>query len=132
MDPEIVRKVVLAFRDGDAIDLATNKLDGSYPLGFSVEVVRVATLRRCDEAFREPARRELVIQWMIDHPDDFRLLSISGPGHDIACDLTVDEPHDYELMQRIFDALYKPGEAFGLEAVLRFLGDREDDADEAC
>ena len=121
LDPEIVEGVLDRFLAGDAIDLATNKLDGSYPLGYSVEIVRVETLRRCDRELKQPAQRELVIQWMIDHPDAFRLLGVSGPGIAVAPNLTVDYPDDYALMQRIFDALYEPGACFGLAEVLRLL-----------
>lgn len=121
IDPGIVAHVLDEFLGEDAIDLATNKLDGSFPLGYSIEIVRVETLRRCNRELKTPAQRELVIQWMIDHPDRFRLLGVSGPGVDVTHDLTVDYPDDYVLMQRIFDALYVPGACFGLDAVLRFL-----------
>lgn len=126
LDPVIVADLLAVFLSGDRIDLATNKLDGSFPLGYSVEIVRIETLRRCDRELRSPAQRELVIQWMIDHPESFRLLGLSGPNIPVPHDLTVDYPDDYALMQRIFDALYSPGTAFGLDAVLRVLQDFDD------
>jgi len=127
VDPEIVDAVLSAFLADDMVDLATNKLDGSYPLGYSVEVVRTETLRRCDQTLQRPEQRELVIQWMIDHPDEFRLLGISGPRADTPHHLMVDYPEDYAMVSRIFDALYRPGECFGLQAVLRFLQDVQND-----
>jgi len=121
LDPAIVDAVLDGFLADDTIDLATNKLDGSYPLGYSVEVVRTATLRRCDGLLVRPEQRELIIQWMIDHPAEFRLLGLSGPGVATSHGLTVDFPEDYALMSRIFDALYRPGECFRLSAVLGLL-----------
>ena len=35
--------------------------------------------------------------------------------------LTVDEPADFELVNRIFDALYEPGKVFPLEAIVRLM-----------
>lgn len=127
IDPEIVDTVLSAFLADDSVDLATNKLDGSYPLGYSVEVVRTETLRHCDRTLRRPEQRELVIQWMIDHPNEFRLLGISGSGAATSHDLTVDYPEDYVTVSRIFDALYRPGEYFGLQEVLSFLHDVRND-----
>jgi spore coat polysaccharide biosynthesis protein SpsF len=123
IDPDIIDAVLSAFLAGDDVDLATNKLDGSFPLGYSIEIVRVSTLRRCDHALQQAAQRELVIQWMIDHPQEFRLLGVSGSAQSTQYGLTVDYPADYEIVSKIFEALYRPGECFGLEAVLRFLHD---------
>ena len=37
--------------------------------------------------------------------------------------LTVDEPEDFELIQRIFDSLYKPGKIFSLEEIISLYDD---------
>lgn len=42
--------------------------------------------------------------------------------------LTLDYPEDLELFRRIFGALYRPGEVFGLAEVVRFLSDHPETA----
>jgi spore coat polysaccharide biosynthesis protein SpsF len=45
-----------------------------------------------------------------------------GPHHELAeARLTLDYPEDFEVFRRIFEALYRPGEVFGLDEFVPFL-----------
>jgi spore coat polysaccharide biosynthesis protein SpsF len=55
------------------------------------------------------------------HPDRFRLLSITDEVDRSDLRWTVDTPEDYELVSRIFDALYPTNPHFDLPDVLQLL-----------
>lgn len=120
-DPNLMREVLDEFlADGDA-DFATNKLRQRYPLGYSVELVSTRALAWCDAKLRSPEDRELVIKWIMEHPERFRAVSVVGPDDNSDLHLCVDTPADMELMAEIFAALWKDGEAFGIDPVMDYL-----------
>ena len=56
-----------------------------------------------------------------DHPDQFKVLAIKNDVDLSHHGWTVDEPEDLVFVRRIFDALYREGECFGMPDVLAFL-----------
>jgi len=126
IDPAVLQKMVDAALADPAADFVSNRVQWSYPLGLSADVVSRRSVEWCDANLSAPEDRELFALHIRDHPDRFKVVPVL---HDT--DLThhnwcVDTREDYEFVAGIFSALYRPGECFGLAEVMDFL-DREDD-----
>jgi len=117
-DPALIDRVVDFFHS-DRFDIAGAA--PTFPDGLDVEVVRFDAL---EVAWREatlPSDREHVTQFIHRHPERFRI----GPLHNDT-DLshmrwTVDEPRDFELVSRIYEALYPRNPAFTTKDILDLL-----------
>ena len=119
-DPAVASELLRRFLESGA-DSASNKHPATYPLGYSVEIVGARAIRWCDGNLSSPTDRELCVKWILDHPEQFPTVSIEAAEDRSDLNLTVDTPADYDVMCRIFDALYLPNMAFGLGEVLRYL-----------
>jgi len=71
-------------------------------------------------------RSELVTLYIKENPERFRVVRAEMPPelYRPSYRLTVDEPEDVELMEAIFELLYRPGRALDTAEVIRLL-DRE-------
>ena len=76
----------------------------------------------CDANLTTAEDREFVTSWIRDHPDRFQVISVTAPWDLSHLGWTVDTLQDFLEVERIFQALYRPGEAFGLGEILSFLG----------
>jgi len=121
VDPAVLAELLEAFTDGT--DYVSNKIEPSYPLGLSAEVIATRALEWCDANLEAPQDRELVANWIKEHPGRFKQVSVvsrRGLGH---LNWTVDTPEDFAFVEEIFAAL--GGRLFGLDDVLDFLSARE-------
>lgn len=79
------------------------------PLGTGVEVIKKSALHRALTEGFEPHHREHVTPYIKEHPEIFRIekfiSSLKNPFSDLR--LTVDTSEDFELIERIYNALYK-------------------------
>jgi spore coat polysaccharide biosynthesis protein SpsF len=92
-DPEVIDRVVRAFLDRRP-DFASNTLSRTYPRGLDVEVLTAAALAAAWREAREAYQRVHVTPYVYQHPDQFRLLSVTA-------DLDLDYPSagDYERLR---------------------------------
>ncbi len=118
IDPVVVDAVVAGYLGGD-YDMYG--LMGEFPDGLDCTVFSATAL---ETAWREAtlaSEREHVGPYIQKHPDVFKIGGLElfhGRGDER---WTLDEPEDYELLNAIFDALYRPGDPFSSEDVLAFL-----------
>tara|TARA_R110002167_G_scaffold182511_1_gene382891 strand:+ start:443 stop:1120 length:678 start_codon:yes stop_codon:yes gene_type:complete len=124
-DPAIMQLVLDAYLAGPDPDVASNKVEPSYPLGYSVELISARALRWCERNLREAEDRELVIKWILDRPERFPAVSVRCESDHSHLNLTVDTPEDYALMAEIYSALHGHDPLFGMEPVLRYLAERD-------
>ena len=106
IDPDVIDRVVAAFRAAN-VDYASNTLEPrTYPNGLDIEVIRREALERAGREDDDPAWREHATPYIYRHPELFRLLRVSAEdgGHPEQR-WSVDTPEDYELVRRIYDAL---------------------------
>jgi spore coat polysaccharide biosynthesis protein SpsF (cytidylyltransferase family) len=118
IDPALIDRVVDFFRTGRFDLVATAE---TYPDGLDVEVLRFETLT---EAWRDadaPSDREHVTLFVRRQPDRFRVGLFPSEIDLSHLRLTVDEPQDFELVKRIYEALYPENAAFTTEDVLQLL-----------
>ena len=119
-DPVVIDRVIEFYLAGD-YDYVSNVIKPTFPDGLDVEVFRFRCL---DEAFHEaklPSQREHVTPFIHSQPDRYKL---GNYQHDVDLSQlrwTVDEVADFELVQRIYEALYEKNPAFTTRDVLEFL-----------
>jgi spore coat polysaccharide biosynthesis protein SpsF len=103
VDPTVIDDVVRAFAEAKP-DCASNDLPPrTYPLGLGVEVVTMAALRRVWIEGRDPASREHVTCYIIEHPAQFRLLAVRNPTDCSAERWTVDTIEDLAFVRKVYD-----------------------------
>jgi spore coat polysaccharide biosynthesis protein SpsF len=118
-DPEVIDRVVRAFLDRRP-DFASNTLCRTYPRGLDVEVLTAPTLAAAWRDAREAYQRVHVTPYVYQHPQRFRLLSVTGEqdlDNPAAGDYegrrglmanwrwTVDAPADLEFVREVYRRL---------------------------
>jgi spore coat polysaccharide biosynthesis protein SpsF len=123
IDPAHIDETVRVMLDAGA-DYASNSLDScTFPIGFDVRCFTAAALRRSAELSDDPTDRVHGSYFIYRNPALFKLVGWDAPA-DMrwpGLRLTVDEPADYELVRRVFEALHPVNPAFGAADVLALL-----------
>lgn len=92
-------------------------------MGILSEVISRRALETSHREGEDRHRSELVTLFIKENPDRFRILQdrLDPALYRPSYRLTVDEPDDLVLMQRIFDRLYRPGAVVSTSAAIRLL-----------
>jgi spore coat polysaccharide biosynthesis protein SpsF len=101
IDPQLVDETIRVFRDERA-DYASNDFPRTYPRGLDSEVFTSAALERAWREAHEPYEREHVTPYLYEHPEIFRLASLSGDVDHSQYRWTLDTPEDLELLRAIY------------------------------
>jgi spore coat polysaccharide biosynthesis protein SpsF (cytidylyltransferase family) len=99
MSPQIVDDLV-ALYGATEVDLATNVQTRTFPKGLSVEVIRVAALRRAQKAMHA-GEAEHVTSAFYRRPSDFRIVNLTSGGDWGAIQMSVDTAEDLVLAERM-------------------------------
>ena len=118
--------------------LIDNRLDGvdahhrrtGLTLGFGTEVYHHQALVDAHLLAHRPEQREHVSLFIKQRPCAFRV-EYPKPDPRLCSPfrLTLDYPQDYWLIERLYGALYQPGEIIDCTRALTWLGDRPDIAE---
>lgn len=119
-DPAILDRVI-AHHVAGGFDYSSSGLERTLPDGLDAEVFRFEALEAAWRDARLPSEREHVTTYLYHHPERFRLGSLRHPVDLSALRLTVDEPADFELVTRLYEALHPADPRFGLDAVMAHL-----------
>lgn len=109
-------------------DYTNNLKDHTYPDGLDVEVFSFKALHKAWKKASLPSEREHVTQYIVKHPEMFKLEGISTDlpiGH---LRLTLDNPEDFKLISLIYDNLAPKNEFFGLQEIIFFLNENPEHA----
>ena len=92
-------------------------------MGILPEVISRKALEVSHRDGEDRHRSELVTLYMKENPERFRIVKANMPAelYRPSYRLTVDEPADLELMEAIFDRLYRPGQVLETAAAIRLL-----------
>lgn len=126
LDVQIASSAIKLFNMTSGCDAVTNKIRQTYPLGFSLEVLGRKCIEWCAQNLTAENDRELMVKWIFDRPEFFKIASLESEESFGHLNLTVDTPEDYEFVGRIFDSLYRDGESFGWPEVKRYLQSKQD------
>ncbi|MCL6557416.1 MAG: glycosyltransferase family protein [Firmicutes bacterium] len=119
-DPRLIDEIILHHLNGN-YDYTSNTLEPTYPDGLDVEIFRFSCL---EQAWREaflPSQREHVTPFIYQHPDRFKIAGVKNSTNLAALRWTVDEPEDFALVSKIYEALYPSNPGFTTEDILSFL-----------
>ncbi len=119
-DPELIEQVVGFCIEG-GYDYASNTLEPTFPDGLDVEMMRLESLATAWREARLSSEREHVTPFLYKHPERFRLGSFKAAQDLSYLRWTVDEPEDFELIERIYRELYPKNPAFSTSDILRLL-----------
>ena len=124
-DPTVVDQVIRTHLE-QGNDYTSNTLEPTFPDGLDVEVVRFRCLVEAWREARLRSEREHVTPFIYARPDRYRLGSVVAETDRSHLRWTVDDPVDFQLVSRIYEALWEENPAFGTSDVLALLGRRPD------
>lgn len=119
-DPDVIDRVVRYHIDGD-YDYTSNVMRPTWPHGMDVEVMRFACLSEAHRETSLPHHREHVTPFLYQHPERYRLGSVTQKTDQSGIRVTVDEPEDFEVVSRIYEGLYANNPEFTVADVVMFL-----------
>lgn len=128
IDPALVDECVSAYLGSDD-DFVSNSLKRSYPGGMDTQVFATQALAEADVAtLGDAAAREHVSLYLYEHPERYQVLVIEAP-RELAWPsvrIELDTREDYELIRRLFEALYPIHPRFGIREMLSYLREHSD------
>lgn len=119
IDAKLVDATIQAFLD-DPCDYASNALAPTYPRGLDVEAFTMAALSRAWRDARKPYEREHVTPFLYEHPELFRLVSVTAATDYSRYRWTLDTVEDLELLRAVYARLGNRND-FGWGEVLRLM-----------
>jgi len=124
IDPALVEICIQGYLDA-GVDYISNVLERTYPRGMDTQVFATDILADVAARTDDADDHEHVSLYIYNHPEIYSLKNMAGPPEltDPGLGLTLDTPEDFELLRRIFEALYPDDPNFGLAAVLKLLND---------
>ncbi|MBI3491615.1 MAG: glycosyltransferase family protein [Acidobacteria bacterium] len=128
VDPGLLARLVALYQSGayDHVGVATGAGalfvgQGRYPDGLDAECFSMAALERAWREATSAPDREHVTPYIWRHRDLFRCGQLTSDVDYSRLRWTVDNEADFSLIERLYDALYRPDRAFGMEDVLQYL-----------
>jgi len=122
IDPKVIDEVIDCYlKNQSNYDYVSNCLERTYPRGMDTEVFSFSTLQQAFWEVTAQPDREHVTSFIHRQPSRYRL------GHFIYSEdcshhrWTVDTPEDFELIQKIIEAIYPRKPNFTLEDCLSLL-----------
>ncbi|HKB12152.1 MAG TPA: glycosyltransferase family protein [Vicinamibacterales bacterium] len=117
-DPELIDRVVNVCIDEE---LDYSGAEPSFPDGLDVEAIRFSALEAAWREATRPSDREHVTQFINRQRERFRVRGVANDVDLSHLRWTVDEPADFELVTRIYEALYPTNPAFTTRDILDLL-----------
>jgi spore coat polysaccharide biosynthesis protein SpsF len=127
-DPGLVDDLV-RYHLGGGLDYSSNCMQPSFPDGLDIEAMRVSALTRAGREANAGAEREHVTQYIVKHPEFFKIGGQINSEDLSALRWTVDEPADFEFVRMVYAALYPVNPAFSWRDVLAYVRDNPDVAE---
>ncbi len=122
IEPSVIERCLALYREHRGeVDYVSNCRIRTFPRGLDTEVFGFHTLLTAHEQALDPSEREHVTPYIRRRPEDFRLLDLIDDEDHSALRWTVDTREDFQLVTRIYEALYPLCPAFGYADILALL-----------
>lgn len=122
-DPAVVDLGVETFLNNEC-DVVTNVYPETWPMGVNVQVFRTKALAKVAESVVNRACREHVSLYFYEHPEKFRIISLTAPPRQRGAHLRwqLDYMEDLIFMREVYRRLEPMyGDAFGVDEVMQLL-----------
>lgn len=119
-DPEIIDRLITFFLEG-GYDYSSNALEPTFPDGLDAEIFKFSCLEQAWQEATLPSQREHVSPFIYQQSDRFRVGCMKSIVDLSGLRWTVDEPVDFELVTRIYGALYPQNSNFITSDIIKFL-----------
>ena len=122
IDPGLVEICIQGYLEA-GVDYLANTLTRTYPRGMDTQVFSTDVLADVASRTDDPEDHEHVSIYIYNHPKIYSLKNMPGPPElsDPNLGLTLDTPEDFELIRRIFEALYPANPNFSLADIFEVL-----------
>lgn len=122
IDPWLIDDAI-TWLDED-VDYCSNTLEPEFADGLDFEIMKFSALETAWKNARHSFEREHVTQYIIRRPETFKQKNYKSPiGNFGNCRWTVDEPEDFEVVEKIYQHFVNDlhTEMFGYRDILAFL-----------
>jgi spore coat polysaccharide biosynthesis protein SpsF len=121
LDPGVSGDIVRRFHAAQPpVDYASNKIPQSFPRGLDTEVFTRAALERAAADATHDYERAHVTIHLYEHPESFRLLSVTSEVDRADWRWTLDTPEDLAFLREVYARL-GPGDGFAWTDVVALL-----------
>lgn len=124
IEPSIIDLCIEKFEKEKGMDYLSNISVRTFPRGLDVEVFSFDALERAWKRAKEPYEREHVTPYIWENKNgEFKIGEVlrASPEYARNYRLTVDYPEDFEVVKKIYEALYKPNTIVDAREALAFL-----------
>lgn len=121
IDPEIIDRVADKYFEMKCDYISTGRIVTTFPDGMDTEIFSFESLERAWRESSLPSEREHVTPYIWKNTDKFKISELKNDVDLSRFRLTIDEPADYELAQKIFSSLTDPK----MEDIIEFLEKNE-------
>lgn len=118
IDPSVIDLIVGVYC-ASGVDYCANVLERTYPAGMETQVFAYRILEEVSRLTQDPSDREHVSLYIYTHPERFSLKNVESglPAGLADWRLVVDVPEDFELIRRVYEALYTLNPEFTLDDI---------------
>lgn len=103
IDYEIIDDMIFRVKNNAGIDYCSNTIAEDMADGLDVEIIKFGALEKSWWEAEHAFEREHVTQYIIRHPEIFNIMEYASPiGYFGDHRWTVDEPEDFELVEKIY------------------------------
>jgi spore coat polysaccharide biosynthesis protein SpsF len=122
LDPWLIDDCIDLFIRSD-YDYLSNFIEQSYPPGIDVQIFSFKVLEEINKLAKADKFREHVTLYILKHPEKYRMHNVPAPPEFFYPDwhLELDEQKDYELIKKIYKALYFSNPSFTTRDIINLL-----------
>jgi spore coat polysaccharide biosynthesis protein SpsF len=122
IDPYEVNKAIKRFIDRKVDYLTNNNREGKAASGFDIEVFSFDALAIAHKQATGEEREHVMAKWIENNPEALKVGYFLFPAWCYQKHLSVDDDIDYQLVNRVFTALYENNPVFSVEDIRKYLG----------
>jgi len=120
-DPNITDRIVSELINNKKLDYVSNTVKPTFPEGIDIEAFRFKALETAWKEAKTKEEREHVTPYIWKNPRKFRIKNISNKRNLSFLRWTIDYEEDLKFAKEVYKRLYKNGEIFCMEEILKLL-----------